>query len=155
MIGKNCQISEDSKIGFNEHGGEIAIGNNVIIRHNCVIRTCTGKIDIGNNVIIEYGCIMHGQGGIKIGNHSTISANVQIYAQNHGVKKSELIQKQKNTCKGIVIGEDVWIGAGAIILDSVIIGNGAVIGAGSVVKKDVPGYEIWAGNPAKKIGDRK
>lgn len=56
---------------------------------------------------------------------------------------------------GIVIGHDVWIGAGTLLLPGCTqIGNGAVIGAGSVVTKDVGAYEIWAGNPAKRIGER-
>lgn len=52
------------------------------------------------------------------------------------------------------IENDVWIGIGAIIKAGVSIHNGAVIGAGSVVTHDVPAYEIWAGNPARKIRDR-
>ena len=52
------------------------------------------------------------------------------------------------------IGDDVWIGCNAIIMCGVTIGNGAIIAAGSVVTKDVPPYEIWGGNPAKKIKDR-
>ena len=56
--------------------------------------------------------------------------------------------------KKIKIHSDVWIGAGAIVLSGVTIGVGAVIGAGSVVTHDVPPYEIWAGNPAKKIRNR-
>ena len=53
-----------------------------------------------------------------------------------------------------IIGADVWIGVNAIIKSGVEIGTGAVIGAGSVVTKDVPAYEVWAGNPAHKIRDR-
>ena len=53
------------------------------------------------------------------------------------------------------IGHDVWIGAGALLLPGCTqIGNGAVIGAGSVVTKDVGAYEIWVGNPAKKVKER-
>ena len=98
---------------------------------------------------------MHGQGGIHIGSNTTISAYTQIYAQNHGIGKSQLIQKQKNNFNGIIIGADVWIGAGVIILDDVTIEDGVVIGAGSVVTKDIPTYEIWAGNPACKMGVRE
>lgn len=56
--------------------------------------------------------------------------------------------------KKTVIENDVWLGFGCIVKSGVIIHNGAVIGAGIVVTHDVPPYEIWAGNPAKKIKDR-
>jgi acetyltransferase-like isoleucine patch superfamily enzyme len=55
----------------------------------------------------------------------------------------------------IIIGDDVFIAAGAIILKGVTIGTGAIVGAGSVVTKDVPAYTIVAGNPAKIVGNTK
>lgn len=152
--GAQCSISPSAHIGYKEHGGEIILGNNVSIAHGCVIRTCTGKIVIGNSVTINYGCIMHGLGGITIGNNVMLSPYVQIYAQNHGIRKGVPIRSQPQTGKGIVIESDVWIGAGAVILDGVQIGKGAVIGANAVVTKNVPEYETWGGCPAKKIGWR-
>ena len=155
QIGKNCYISPDSYIGFNENGkGIIILGDNVTIKHNCLLRTCGGVIIIENNVTINYGFICHTLGGLKIGANTLISPNVQIYAQNHGINKNELIRTQKQTGKGIGIWEDCWIGAGSIILDGVNILKGAIIGAGSIVTKDVPSYEIWVGNPCHYIGKR-
>jgi len=152
--GAHCTISPESHIGYNEHGGEIILGNGTKIMHNCIIRTCTGTIRMGKLVSVGYNTIMHGQGGITIGDYVLISPGVQIHAQNHGIKRNTLIRNQPNTHKGINIANDVWIGASAIITDGVSIGQGAVIGAGAIVTKDVPQYEIWAGNPAKKIGER-
>ena len=54
----------------------------------------------------------------------------------------------------VVIEDDVFIGIGAIICNSVIVGKGAIIGAGSVVTKNIPPYQVWAGNPAKFIKER-
>jgi len=152
--GKNCSIAKNTFLGYKEHGGSIILGQRVTIRHNCVIRSCTGKIQIGNYVTINYGCIIHALGGVKIGDFTLLSPGVQIYAQNHCLKKDMRIREQKQIGKGIFIGQDVWVGASAIILDGVSIGDGAVIGAGSIVTHDIPDYEIWAGNPAKKIGKR-
>lgn len=154
--GEKCSLDPNSYIGYKENGkGKLTLLDNVRIGHNTIIRTCGGQIIIGENVVINYGCIMHGLGGIQIHKNTLLSPNVQLYAQNHGIKKNELIRDQKQTGKGIIIGEDCWIGANSIILDGVILREGVIIGAGSVVKNNILPYEIWAGNPAKKIGERK
>ena len=154
-MGKKCSVDPSAYIGYREHGGSIRLGDNVVIRHGCVIRTCGGKITIGDNVTINYNCIMHGLGGITIKNNVLLSPCVHIYAQNHGIDRKASMRSQKQTGIGVMIGDDVWIGAGAVILDGVIIGNGVIIGANAVVTKNIPNYEIWGGNPARKIGVRQ
>lgn len=155
--GKNCSVNVNSFIGYKEHGGKITIGNNVVIMHDCILRTCTGVIDLGHNVSIGYGTIIHALGNVTIGYNTLLSPRVQIYAQNHGIRKSRSIRVQGQTKEGVIIGNDCWIGAGSIITDGVTIKSGVVIGAGSVVtsKVVIPEYEIWAGNPAKKVGERQ
>ena len=69
-IGKACSINKNSCVGYSEHGGSIELGDKVRIRHNVIIRSCTGRIKIGNSVVINYGCILHGFGDITIGNNS-------------------------------------------------------------------------------------
>ena len=155
QIGSHCTIDRGAYVGYGEHGGNIILGKNVQVRHGVVIRSCTGIIKIGNQVVVNYGCILHGLGGITIGNKTLLSPYVQLYAQNHALSRNHSIRHQKNIGKGIWIGEDVWLAASVIICDGVSIGNGAVIGAGAIVIKNIPEYEIWAGNPAKKIGERK
>ena len=105
----------------------------------------------------------------EIGKYCSISNRVIIGGASHPVDnvstspiflngtncfKKHLAKIDYNPYKKTVIGNDVWIGECAIIKAGVVIGNGCVIGAGSVVTHDVPPYEIWAGNPAKKIRDR-
>ncbi len=152
--GDGCLISDASYIGYQEHGGEIILGNDVTIMHGCVIRTCTGKIKIGDLVSIGYNCIMHGMGGIDIGDFTLISPGVHIYAQDHGVAKGRLIREQENVPKHISIGSDCWIGAGAIILGGAVIRDGCVIGAGAVMSGETLYDEIWVGNPAVLIRER-
>jgi acetyltransferase-like isoleucine patch superfamily enzyme len=152
--GKKCVVSPDSFLGY-KGKGQIILADNVKIEKFCIIRTCGGVIKIGSGCRVGYMCVMHGLGNITIGDNVLLSPEVHIYAQNHGIKKDQLICKQSQPRKGIIIKDDVWIGAKSIILDGVTIGKGAVIGAGSVVTKNVPDYEIWAGNPAKKIKDRE
>ena len=68
--------------------------------------------------------------------------------------ESEFLPYGATDIQKVKIGKDVWIGANAIVLKGITIGNGAILGAGSVVTKDIPPYEIWAGVPAKFIKER-
>ena len=77
-----------------------------------------------------------------------------VFHQGRNVLKTNFADLPAKDTKRTIIGADVWIGANAVILSGVTVGNGAVIGAGSIVTHDVPPYEIWAGNPAKKIRNR-
>ena len=95
-------------------------------------------------------------GDITVGAHSNISGGVQIFTHQHKWNHSRGLRKkiQKIVPVDLVVGVDVYIGVSAIILAVSKIGDGATIGAGSVLTKDVPAYETWAGNPAKRIGKR-
>lgn len=90
-------------------------------------------------------------GGVKIGANSMIAAQCYIIDTDHGIKSGELISKQKNTVSPVVIGEGVWIAAGAKILKGSVIRDGAVIGAQGVVKGEIPENAIAVGVPAKAI----
>lgn len=104
------------------------------------------NVKIGKRVYINSGCLMMSAGGITIGDDTQIAANVQLISNNHDLEYRNVI-----TCKPVVIGRNVWIGAGATILPGVTIGDNSVVGAGSVVTKDVPDDTIVAGNPARII----
>jgi len=95
---------------------------------------------------------------VSIGDNTMIAQNVKLIATNHYYKrKDQLIHEQDiDTEKiGITIGNDCWIGAGAIILPGVTVGNGAVVGGNAVVTKDVPEYAVVVGNPARIIRYRE
>jgi acetyltransferase-like isoleucine patch superfamily enzyme len=78
-----------------------------------------------------------------------------VIPANHGIAKDALVSKQIVTKLGVVIEDDVWIGAGAKILDGVTLRKGSVIGAGAVVTKSTESYGVYAGVPAKLIKFRK
>lgn len=108
---------------------------------------------INENVDVGPGtCIF---GNVKIGKEVMIGPNVMIAGGNHDTTLGAGPMKYQ-TCPsiGIVIGDDVWIGANAVVTDGVNIGNGAVIGAGAVVTKDVPENSIVTGNPAVVVRSR-
>ena len=109
---------------------------------------CGKNIKIGKNVFINACCKFQDQGGIEIGNGVLIGHNVTLATLNHD-ERPEF--RQNIYPKPIKIGDNVWIGSNATILQGVTIGNGAIIGANAVVTKDVPKNTIVAGVPAKII----
>lgn len=94
--------------------------------------------------------------GVTIGKQGMMGIDVLMFTSDHRHDDITVPMglQGRTEIKPIVIGDDVWIGSRALIMKGVHIGNGAIIGAGSVVTKDVPPYEIWAGNPAHFIKSR-
>lgn len=94
--------------------------------------------------------------GVQIGDHVMTGQEVLMFTSNHRMDRVDIPMGGAGMTerKTIVIGNDVWIGARVIILPGVHIGNGAVIGAGAVLTKDVPDYEVWGGNPAHFLKSR-
>lgn len=109
-----------------------------------------------NNVVIGAGSHLNldthldARGGISIGNGVSVSFGVRLITGGHEVNSPCF----KGIFKPIIIGDNVWIGANAVVLQGVTIGTGAVIAAGAVVTRDVPDYAIVGGVPAKVIGER-
>jgi acetyltransferase-like isoleucine patch superfamily enzyme len=135
--------------------GSIMIGRNCTVMPGAIIATYGGRIEIGSDVSINPNVIIYGNGGVRIGDKTRIATQVVIVAQNHIFADSTRpIMEQGLSTKGIVIGNDVWIGAGAKILDGITIGDGAVIGAGAVVRTDISPYSIAVGVPAKEVSKR-
>ena len=116
-----------------------------------------GKLKKSEKAVIEYSATLDLTGNITIGDYTKISHGVVIFTHNHkwnhSRKRRSEIQKIEVT--NLEIGEDVFIGINALIIGVEKIGDVAIIGAGAVVTKNVPAYEIWAGNPARKVGERK
>ncbi len=131
-----------------------SIGKNTFINEWCRFYH-PKNITIGDNSGIGLHTIMNGAGGITIGNNVVIGPEVLIWSQNHIYENPNIpIMYQGWEYKSVVIEDDVWLGARAIILPGVHIGKGAVISAGSVVARDVISGTICMGFPARKIGKR-
>jgi len=136
----------------------IWIGNRTIVMHGAVLHVYNFRnlpnagIVIGEDSLIGEYSIIRGQGGVSIGNRVYTSPYSQIIAVNHVFDDPDRsFTAQGITAEGIVIEDDVWIGAGAVITDGVRIGNGAVIAAGAVVVCDVPAHTVFGGVPARLI----
>jgi acetyltransferase-like isoleucine patch superfamily enzyme len=152
--GKKPDIFPHAIIKF-INGGSITIGNNCMIEDYAVLSTHSGNISIGDNFAVESFSILYGAGGLTIGNNVIIAANTVIIPANHKFDRLDIpISRQGSRMEGIVIRDDVWVGAGCSILDGVTIGKGCIIGAGSVVNKSISEYSIVAGVPAKVIKSR-
>lgn len=129
--------------------------NKVLIWDNVQI-DFPSKLKIGSRSSVNRGCIINAGGGVEIGRDVLIGPNVIIYSQNHQFEDHlRNINEQGYIYKKVSICDDVWIGAGSIILPGVSIGKGAVIGAGSVVCKNVDAYTVNVGIPVRKIYERK
>lgn len=135
--------------------GRILIGDSCSIRHYCQLVTYGGEIKIGDSCSLNPFTIIYGQGNVNIGNNVRIGPNCSIIASNHNYDDPEIpIRKQGLDCKGIIIGDDVWIGTGVIVLDGVNIGSGSIIAAGAVITKDVPRMSVVGGVPGRIIKQR-
>lgn len=154
-IGRNSGVREYAELLVELSDGHLEIGEGTYIFPYSQLRTFGGWIKIGNNCTVNRASILYGNGGLEIGNHVRISPNVTILAQNHVFDDPEvLIHEQGMKGSGIKIENDVWVGAGAIVLDGVTIGSGSVIGAGAVVSKNIPPYSVAVGVPARVIKKR-
>ncbi len=110
---------------FCDYGSNIFLGERFYANHNCVMLD-VAKVTIGDNVML--------------------GPNVQIYTTTHPLDPIERATG-KEFCAEVTIGNNCWIGGGAIILPGVSIGDNSVIGAGSVVTKDIPANVVAVGNP--------
>lgn len=127
------------------------IQKSTIIYHGAELRA-PWNLHIGNSVIGD-NAILDARNGIFIGNHVNLSTHVSIWTEQHD-HRDPWFRCNSDTDFKVVIEDHVWIGPEVIILHGVTIGEGAVIAAGAVVTKNVESFSIYAGVPAKKIGER-
>lgn len=136
--------------------GSISIGKNFSAMGRLSLYANNGEILIGNNCDVNTNVqIGAGYGRIKIGDHVMIGPNVVLRSSNHGMVKGAGPMKSQPVSFGeIVIEDDVWIGANAVVLSGVTIAHGSVIAAGCVVSQSTEPYSIIAGIPGRKISER-
>jgi len=106
------------------------------------------NMHLGKSVFINLGCRLQDTGGITIGDGTLIGHGSTLTTLNHAIDPA---RRADMTPSPIIIGRNVWLGAGVTVVPGVTIGNGAIVGAGSVVTKDVPADTVVAGVPARTI----
>ncbi|MBX3286419.1 MAG: acyltransferase [Actinobacteria bacterium] len=129
----------------------LRVGEHTTIAAGCVLR---GDVEIGAHSSINAGASTIGR--VRIGNLVRIATYAVLVGENHGIDDLELpIAAQPLRTEGVVIEDDVWIGANATVVDGVTVGAHAVVAAGAVVTHDVEPWTVVAGVPARPIKDRR
>ena len=126
------------------------LGRRSVIESYCCINNAVGDVTIGDYTRIGIHCTVIGP--VCIGHHVNLAQGITVTALNHNfADTNRRIDEQGISTRPVVIGDDVWIGANAVILPGVTIGRHVVVAAGAVVTKDVPDYCVVAGVPAKVV----
>ncbi len=124
------------------------LGKNSTIEDFSVVNNGVGAVTIGNDTRIGLGNVLIGP--VKVGSQVIFAQNVVLSGLNHGYEAIDTpIRLQKVTTTQIVIEDEVWIGANAVLTAGITVGKHSVIAGGSVVVKNVPPYCVVGGNPAK------
>jgi virginiamycin A acetyltransferase len=152
-------VSPDARLHGSVRGTRIVVGAGSQIYDFVVMRAVGGDGDIvlGAHCFINPHCVLYSGNGIRLGDYVLVGPHCSIVPTNHAIDRSDVPIRHQGFMAsrgGVVIEDDVWIGAGCTILDGARIGRGAVIAAGSVVRGAVAPGEIWGGVPARRLGTR-
>ncbi len=156
FISSSAIISNLSDIETSIRGSSLNICEDVLIDSFVKIKFVggLGNIYIGRGTKINSGCVLYSGNGIQIGENVLIASNTTLAPVNHKyIEKLTIISQQgfKKSKGGIIIEEDVWIGAGVVLLDGTVIKKGSVIGAGCIGQLKTEEYGVYVGNPLKLI----
>lgn len=153
-IGNNVTIDSLSKNGVH-FSDSVKIGDYSQIIGTGSISNMGIGLEIGENSSFSEYTLFGSAGGIKIGRDVIAGQNVRFHAENHNYENISLpIREQGVNRQGIMVGDNCWLGAGAVFLDGAKIGSGCVVAANAVVTKEFPDNVIIGGVPARIISQR-
>ncbi len=156
--GEHIFIDDRAVLFQRPEGAALTLGRHVYIYRDTILETgYGGAISIADEASIHPRCQLNAyMADIEIGRGVMLAPNCALYAYDHGISPGTPIREQAFTTRGpIRIGDNAWLGVGAIVLSGVSIGEGAVVGAGSLVSADVPAGGIAVGNPARTVRHRQ
>lgn len=158
-IGAGTVIDDDAVLDAKgEENDGIRIGAGAYIGRGAILSCKEGSIRVGDHANISANCTLLSETEVALGSHCFLAGNCYLVAGgNHSFADlSKPIMLQPSLSKGgIHIGDDVWLGAGVIVLDGVTIGGHSIVGAGSTVTIDLPEYSFARGSRALKVEDRR
>lgn len=142
---------------------EVELGRNLVLGRGSVVgsfskvKSADGRLLIGDGTMIATSCfIAAGAGGLQIGNDVLVGPNVTIVGVNYNYDRLDLpFVEQGETSRGITIGDNVWLGAGTVVLDGSEIGSGVIVAPNSTVSGKILPNTILQGNPAAVVFTRR
>lgn len=155
-----ARVSSRADIEESSRGTRFVVGADSVIDSFVKVKPTGGSGDVflGDRVTINSGCVIYTGNGITIGNDVSVAANCTFAPVNHAYERKDTTIRQQrfgSSKGGIVIEDDVWIGAGCVILDGAILRRGCVVGALSLVRGEVQAYSVNVGNPLRVVGWRR
>lgn len=158
-IDPTAKISSLADIEASTRGTLMKIGARTMVDAFVKIKPAggVGELVIGEDCAINSGTVIYTGNGVRVGDAVLIAANCTLAPTNHAFgDTTRRIRDQGFLASkgGIVIGDDVWLGANVVVLDGAVIGQGCVVAAGSVVRGELEPYSVYAGVPAKRVGTR-
>ena len=158
-IHPTAQVSAWADLEPSQRGTRIIIGIDCFIDSFVKIKPVGGRGDvlIGERCYINSGCVLYSGNGIRVGNDVQIAANCTLAPVNHAFRDRDRLIREQGfgpSRGGIVIEDDVWIGANSVLLDGAFLRRGCVVAAGSLVRGELPAYSICRGIPAVPVDKR-
>lgn len=151
-IGSGNKFSNYSVIQGGDKCDSIIIGSHNLFEEFSFVSSQQGSVKIGSENFIGPGVRIQGFGGVLVGNHCMIAANVFISSSNHNISNPHALDYLRGEIGDKVEIEDyVWIGANCVITSGITVAHHSIVGAGAVVTRSVPSYTMVAGVPAKVI----
>jgi acetyltransferase-like isoleucine patch superfamily enzyme len=154
LLRYRCYISPRAEV---EIAPDLRIGPGVRISSYTKVKSGGGQLTIGAHTSITTGCSLStGARGVEIGEHCLIGPNAVILGSNYQYGDvAKRFDEQEMVSKGVRIGDNVWVGAGAIVLDGSTLGSGVIVTPNSVVSGKIPANTIVQGNPGKVVFERR
>jgi len=150
VIDDNCLIDAKGRANAG-----IRIGDGVFIGRNTILSCKDGDIEIADGANLGFNCEVFSASRVRIGANVLMAAYSYVIGGDHDFSDpARSILEQTRTSAGVSIGDGVWMGAGAKILDGVSVGSHAIVGAGAVVREDVPERAVAVGIPARVVSTR-
>ncbi|CCG07800.1 acyltransferase [Pararhodospirillum photometricum] len=158
-IDPTARVSPLADLEDSVKGSRIVVGPHSVIDSFVKIKPAGGPGDlvIGAHTVINSGCVLYTGNGLTIGDYVAVAANCTFAPVNHAFADAGRLIREQGFLPsrgGIVVEDDVWLGANCVLLDGAVLHQGCVVGAGSVVRGELEPYTIYGGTPLRILGRR-